>query len=117
VQVLDWSFVKLWVKSINDTKEDITQITIEDCLIDLSTSLYSLQASKLHEGYIIGVNLYRTNPHKDLKEWMMKSLKREHKQAKQLLAEHKQELDPTARKALRLMIKLNPNKIKLGKMS
>ncbi len=44
----------------------------------------------------------------------MKSLKREHKQAKQLLAENKQELDPTARKALRLMIELNPKKVRLN---
>ena len=43
----------------------------------------------------------------------MKALKREHKQAKQLLVQHKQELDPPARKALRLMIELNPKRIKL----
>ena len=43
----------------------------------------------------------------------MKALKREHKQAKQLLVQHKQELDPPARKALRLMIELNPNKVRL----
>ena len=48
---------------------------------------------------------------------MMKSLKREHKQAKQLLAEHKQELDPTGRKALRLMIELNPKRVRLDKLS
>ena len=44
----------------------------------------------------------------------MKSLKREHKQAKQLLVQHKQELDPTARKALRLMIELNPKRMNLN---
>ena len=87
---------------------------IGDCVVDLPDSLYSLHAAKLHEGYIQGVNLYRTNPHKDLKEWLMKALKREHKQAKQLLVQHKQELDPTARKALRLMIELNPKKVRLN---
>ena len=91
------------------------EIIIGDCVVDLSTSLYSLQASKLHEGYIQGINLYRTNPHKDLKEWLMKGLKREHKQAKQLLVQHKQELDPPARKALRLMIELNPKRIQLNR--
>ena len=44
----------------------------------------------------------------------MKGLKREHKQAKQLLVQHKQELDPPARKALRLMIDLTPKQVRLS---
>ena len=46
----------------------------------------------------------------------MKGLKREHKQAKQLLVQHKQELDPPARKALRLTIELNPKRVKSGNL-
>ena len=44
----------------------------------------------------------------------MKGLKREHKQAKQLLVQHKQELDPPARKSLKFMIELNPKKVRIG---
>jgi hypothetical protein len=97
-----------------EVPEVIPEVISDDVIVDLPTTFYNLQAQYLQESYVEGMQLYKKAFYKDQRKWLMEGLLIDYKEAKKLLANHKEKMNDTAKSQLKLILSRPPKDLKNG---